>query len=123
MVKKTKVKKLDDTSLNCTCVYFMCNSNIVFHVKQSYEQFKEDITDIIWDILFDEELQTELKYVFGQERFIREIEVLSFGVEIGPEQGRGHFNLSVKIMHCVPRYSLSKLRKRLQKWLNAAYPD
>ncbi len=105
----------NENKLNITAVSLTCNSNIA----PGTPEYAQDLMDMFKQ-LFQTILSTgqAVQWIFGNKDKIKKIQVNSISPEIGSVQKRVHINLNVTLQHVVPRYSVTKLAKRLKEFLD-----
>ena len=105
-------------SFNLTAVSIMANTNTQPKSQSEMEQKHQELLELFKTKLTQEDAANE---VFGHYPWVEKLKFTSFGIEVGGKYKRLHTHLTVEIFHSVPKYSLSKLRSRLKKWLNVNY--
>jgi hypothetical protein len=114
---RTTWRARKDTVENVTVISVMANTNKRITTESAFQQFEETVEDLFQNSLFGSD--TEVDEVFGNSPWVTQINVKSFGIEVGNKQLRGHVHLVVEIKHIIPRYSIRKLRIRLKSWLDS----
>lgn len=104
---------------NVTSIGFVINTNIGVQNK-TQEQLTE-LRDTLDDLIVSGLLQdgAAMAKVFGEAPLVKSIAVDRLNWEVGDIQHRLHANLVVTIHHHVGKYSVPKVKDRLQSWLNA----
>jgi len=103
-------------ALNTTVLSLQCNANFALYTQEQLNDFTEEMKT-----LFFEDMQPYKRFVFGDKFLVPKVEYTGLEVDTGPKFNKAHVHISLVMKHKVQKYSLEKLRIRLQDTLNKVY--